>query len=243
MSTSEPFQDFILGLVTRHTRAKGLVLDLGAGAGLFSKRLAANGFSVVSADLLPERCQVPCRQVDLNADFTGAFTEKFDAICLFEVLEHVQNPRQALRLSRTLLKDDGMLFFSTPNASGLYSRVKFFFTGELAMFSDNQYESIGHITPITRWQAEKMVQELSLEVVEGADFDGSARVPRTLGDAVKLASWLLRPLMRGHVGTQVMAFAVRRATARTYDSSPRDDRDGAAPLVQAPKQAGAAEGS
>lgn len=212
MSTSEPFQDFMFELVVRNARPGGLVLDLGAGAGVFSNRLAGNGFTVISADIAPENCSVPCRKVDLNTQFTATFPEKFDAVCLFEVIEHVENPREVLRQVSSLLKPGGVLIFSTPNASGIYSRVKFFFSGELAMFSDQQYESIGHITPITRWQVEKMLSELSFDVLEEVDFDGSTRIPRTLGDLVKLFSWLLRPLMRGHVGTQVMAFAVTHRT-------------------------------
>lgn len=210
MTSSNVFQDSMFRLVSRHLKRPCAVLDLGAGAGLFSKRLIAAGHQVVSADLSPARATIPCRRVDLNTEFAKDFPERFDAICCFEVIEHVENPRMALRECLKLLNPDGILFLSTPDASGVYSRIKFLVSGELAMFSDAQYFAIGHITPITRWQMGKMLNELELAVLESMDYDGSARIPRTLGDVVKRASLLFLPLMRGHVGRQVMAFACRR---------------------------------
>lgn len=210
MTSSDDFQQAMFDLVVRHLgKTDVLVLDLGAGAGLFSQRLMDRGYKVVSADLHPESAKVPCRRVDLNAAFSEGFTERFDAICLFEVLEHVENPRYTLRECKKVLKPGGMLLVSTPAASGLYSRVKFAVTGEFAMFNDETYDSIGHITPITDWQISKMFDELKMTVVERVDYDGSAKVPRTLGDAAKIMIRAVRPFMAGHVGRQVMAFACR----------------------------------
>jgi SAM-dependent methyltransferase len=209
MTSSDAFQQTMLRLVLGNLKKDATVLDLGAGAGLFSQSLLDHGYKVVSADLYPEKANVPCRHVNLNTAFSDGFSEKFDAICIFEVLEHVENPRLALRECKKLLKSGGMLFVSTPDASGLYSRIKFALTGEFAMFNDAMYESIGHITPISYWQICKMFAELELTVVKQVDFDGSADVPRTLGDAMKILFRLFRPFMAGHVGRQVMAFACR----------------------------------
>ncbi len=211
MTSSDAFQDAMLDLVVSELREPGAsVLDLGAGAGLFSQLLTDKGFEVTSADLHPERCTVPCRAVDLNSAFSAGFDRKFDAVCIFEVLEHLENPRLALRECKNLLKPGGLLFVSTPDASGLYSRLKFAFTGEFAMFSDENYDAIGHMTPISYWQIRKMFKECALEVVRQVDYDGSAIVPRTLGDAAKLAMRALRPFLGGHVGWHVMAFACRK---------------------------------
>src|SRR5580704_17118766 len=104
MTSSDDFQQAMFDLVERHLGNKDvLVLDLGAGAGLFSQRLMDHGYKVVSADLHPEAAKVPCRRVDLNAAFSEGFKERFDAICIFEVIEHVENPRYTLRECKKIL--------------------------------------------------------------------------------------------------------------------------------------------
>jgi 2-polyprenyl-3-methyl-5-hydroxy-6-metoxy-1,4-benzoquinol methylase len=213
VSSSDHFQKVIIGLVTRHLAKNSKVLDLGAGSGLFSALLTQNGYEVTSADLFPERCSVPCLDVDLNTDFSASFANDFDAICCLETIEHVENPRSLLRQCNKILKPGGMLFISTPDVSGIYSRVKFFFTGEFAMFNEATYRTIGHITPISHWQMIRMLKETELEIMEQIDYDGSFGIPRTAGDAVKLVSRCLRPVLAGHIGWQVMAFACRKSSA------------------------------
>ena len=213
MSSSDAFQNFLLDFVKRRRGGRQLALDVGAGSGLFSRKLLCLGLSTVAADFYPDHCQVPCRFVNLNTNFAATFAERFDVICLFEVLEHVENPRAVLRSCAELLNKDGVLFVSTPDVSGIYSRLRFVVTGEFAMFSEEQYRSIGHITPISYWQMRKMLDEVGFRILEEASYDGSSKIPRTLGDLLKMGTWLLRPLMRGHVGTQVMVFACTPGSA------------------------------
>jgi SAM-dependent methyltransferase len=177
-------------------------LDLGSGTGAWGIRLRAGGHRVRGVHLEPETCAIESVQADLNLPFAHRFNDRFDVITCIEVLEHLENPRNAFREARKLLKEDGVLLISVPNASGCYSRLKFFVTGRFCMFDDHQYEDIGHITPLTHWQLSKMFEEAGLEVVGTADHDATAKRPKTLGDFVKWAARLLRPLMRGHVGTQ-----------------------------------------
>lgn len=77
------------------------------------------------------------------------------------------------------------------------------------MFDDGQCEGIGHITPITHWQLEKMFAENKFEVIVLDDFDATPKRINTLGDLLKKASWVVRPFLRGHVGTQHIIMAGR----------------------------------
>jgi len=81
------------------------------------------------------------------------------------------------------------------------------------MFNDDTYDEIGHITPISYWQMAKMLKESEFEIIEQIDYDGSSSVPRTIGDMLKILLRVLRPMLAGHVGWQVMAFACRRSVA------------------------------
>jgi len=106
--------------------------------------------------------------VDLNQNFGGRLGNGgFDAVSILEVIEHLENPRHIFRQIKLLLKKGGVLLLTTPNASGLYSRLRFFFTGEMAMFTDSDYAiRTGHITPLTAWQLERVFSENDFKVLE-----------------------------------------------------------------------------
>jgi 2-polyprenyl-3-methyl-5-hydroxy-6-metoxy-1,4-benzoquinol methylase len=65
------------------------------------------------------------------------------------MIEHLDNTRHALRQIKSLLKDEGIVFIPTLNASKLYPPTKILFTEEMAMFTDGAYDDMGHITPLT----------------------------------------------------------------------------------------------
>jgi 2-polyprenyl-3-methyl-5-hydroxy-6-metoxy-1,4-benzoquinol methylase len=126
------------------------VLDLGSGAGAWAQRLHDASYSVTACDLetRTDRFEFPCQVVDLNQNFGLAFgNAEFDAVSIVEVIEHLENPRHIFRQVKSLLKKGGIVLLTTPNASGLYSRLRFFFTGQMAMFNDDCYRGSGHITP------------------------------------------------------------------------------------------------
>lgn len=49
--------------------------------------------------------------------------ESFDAVTLWDVVEHVRDPAEALRAVRRLLRPGGTLALSTPNLRGLFPRL------------------------------------------------------------------------------------------------------------------------
>jgi SAM-dependent methyltransferase len=189
------------------------VLDLGGGSGAWPKRLHDASYSVTFCDIDPQGdCEFPYRQIDLNQDFSREFEhEEFGAVCLLEIIEHLENPRHTCRQLRSLLKKGGMVILTTPNASGLYSRVRFFFTGQMAMFTDGDYGVGGHITPMTVWQLEKVFSENGLTVLERGFHDAPFFPPRSLGEIAKIVSWLFfRPFMFGTVGGQNIMYILRK---------------------------------
>jgi 2-polyprenyl-3-methyl-5-hydroxy-6-metoxy-1,4-benzoquinol methylase len=178
------------------------LLDLGSGTGGWGRRIIEAGNEARGVNLDPEKCLIPSVKADLNHPFSDKFDERFDAVTCIEVIEHLENPRNVFREAAKLLKPGGLFLVSTPNASGLYSRLKFFFVGRFAMFDELQYGGIGHITPVTHWQLIRMFRENGFAIEAVEDFDATPRFPNSLGDAIKIMARLLRPLMRGHVGTQ-----------------------------------------
>jgi 2-polyprenyl-3-methyl-5-hydroxy-6-metoxy-1,4-benzoquinol methylase len=189
------------------------VLDLGSGAGAWAKRLYDASYSVTACDVEPrtDRLEFPCHVVDLNQNFgTTLGNAEFDAVSIVEVIEHLENPRHIFRQIKSLLKKGGVVLLTTPNASGLYSRLRFFFTGQMAMFNDDCYRGSGHITPMTAWQLEKIFDENNMKVLERRFHDGPFFPPRSSGDLAKIVAWLLfRALMFGTVGGQIILYIVK----------------------------------
>lgn len=210
------FQEFAFRWFEARVPKGTRVLDIGSGSGSWAGRLIEHGYDVVACDIHPDLCSVPCLEADLNRDFAARFDETFSAITFIEVIEHLENPRHALRQCKKLLEPGGLLFLTTPDASGLYSRVKFLFTGRFAMFDDRTYSDIGHITPLTVWQLEKCLAETGFEIAGRSDFDGTPHVPRTIGDIAKKAAWAARPFMAGRVGAQNVLL-VCRSTKHAVD--------------------------
>jgi SAM-dependent methyltransferase len=110
-------------------------LDVGAGGGLFMSMLRDRGAQVYGIEPNPARrkyiattygIEVTDRLLD-NPWWNGADAPKFDAVTLWDVIEHVDFPVLTLECAYRTLKPGGILFLDTPTRDGCYYR-----TGELA---------------------------------------------------------------------------------------------------------------
>jgi glycosyltransferase involved in cell wall biosynthesis/SAM-dependent methyltransferase len=108
----------------RHT-GRGRVLDVACGTGYGLRLLREAGAQVVGVDLDREAVRL-ARQPDsecpssvLVADGTTLpFTdESFDVVVSFETLEHVADRARFVSELSRVLRDDGLLILSTPNAN------------------------------------------------------------------------------------------------------------------------------
>jgi 2-polyprenyl-3-methyl-5-hydroxy-6-metoxy-1,4-benzoquinol methylase len=152
----------------------GDVLDLGAGSGAMSLRLLDLGFRVTAADIVGEKFglhdRVTLKLVDLNLSFSNEFNTVFDGIVAIEVLEHLENPRKFLKECLKVLKPEGRLLITTPNVDNPVSKALFLRESSFMWFNDLDYETEGHITPITQWQLNKLIHECRLDIVSLTSF-------------------------------------------------------------------------
>ncbi len=101
------------------------ILDIGCGEGRFLSLLKQYGdpsWELVGLDLDKNAAEL-CRrkgfrcEVGRIEDFSGS--EKFDAVILFQLIEHVDKPREVLESMRSCLNPGGVLILETPNPAGL----------------------------------------------------------------------------------------------------------------------------
>lgn len=112
----------------RSLSGNGRCLDIGCGPGGFLQNLQKTcpNWQVYGTDLHPQPLQT-ARQHALPVwcglgDALPLPTASFNAVTLWEVLEHVPNPRHTLAEIHRVLKPDGNLLLSTPNGHSWQAR-------------------------------------------------------------------------------------------------------------------------
>jgi SAM-dependent methyltransferase len=114
----------------------GRVLDIGCRSGSLT-RYYSEGNDVVGVDvdrdaleLFRERLGLEAHWLDVDRDPLPFPDSSFDVVACTEVLEHLRFPGAALEEIRRVLKPDGRLVGSVPNATRLRNRWRFLI-GEL----------------------------------------------------------------------------------------------------------------
>ena len=106
------------------------ILDIGCAYGPFLLAAKEEGFSPIGVEPASEAVEY-VRNVLKFPVFKGVFpnnylkdvlNESFDAITLWYVIEHFENPAVVLREIHRLLKSGGVLAFSTPSCGGVSAR-------------------------------------------------------------------------------------------------------------------------
>lgn len=103
-------------------------LDIGCGHGQFAESMARRGFEAHGSERSEDSAK-PAQAIDgvtvhvgaLEADSLGL--QSFELVTLFHVFEHLDNPREILKLSHDILKPGGYLVLSLPNIASWQARL------------------------------------------------------------------------------------------------------------------------
>lgn len=107
----------------------GSLLEVGCGTGLFLEEALKSGRWQVTGIEPGERAAAYVRDRLGVSVHTGRFSEidlpedSYDAIVMWNVVEHLDSPVADLRYAHRLLKDGGWLIFSIPNLESFERRV------------------------------------------------------------------------------------------------------------------------
>jgi SAM-dependent methyltransferase len=117
-----------VGLLTKLNGGPGRVLDVGAGTGLFveaSIRAGWRAFGVErSSAAVRFASKITRGSVVLGRVEDLTFDELFDAVTLWDVLEHLPDPRSTLVSIRHLLRPGGLVGIALPNVAGMKARLR-----------------------------------------------------------------------------------------------------------------------
>lgn len=143
------------------------VLDIGAGIGNFTAHLQACGYKAVAVDIDPHdyrqaaHSTAPFIEADLDEELPVA-NESAAGVVAMEVLEHLEAPLRALRHMARAVVPGGFLIVTTPNVMSWGSRLELLVRGHHEHFGVYEFETNGHISPVSLVQLERMAGRLNL---------------------------------------------------------------------------------
>jgi SAM-dependent methyltransferase len=165
-----------LRLVQHHVPSGGRVLEIGCAHGFFLELIREAYPRSVGMDL-SEAAVAEARKRNLDAragDLLEAdFTDTFDAVCLWDTIEHLPRPFEVVQRASQLLKPGGFLFLTTGD-----------FSSWLARWQGLKWRQIHpptHLFYFTRLSFQKLCARVGLEVVRF----GTVTVYRRLGSALQ----------------------------------------------------------
>ena len=109
-------------------QAPGELLDIGCAAGHFLVEARSRGWSAHGVELNPDTSRIARERFGLDvttgmADDPALEGRTFDAVTLWDVIEHVPDPVGLLESAHRLLSPTGRLWLATPNIDGLFPQA------------------------------------------------------------------------------------------------------------------------
>lgn len=130
------FINIILSKYLKNNDKKNNILEIGCGTGYQSDIISRYG-NYTGLEKNPEATE-ELKKINkkvINSNIEDYETEeKFETICLFDVLEHIKNDLDAIKKINFLLKNNGLFFITVPAKKILFSEH------DLAMDHYRRYE-------------------------------------------------------------------------------------------------------
>lgn len=97
-------------------KREGTILDIGAGTGEFLEAFEDKNWTRFAIEPSPKfKAIFKNKNISLLENFEAASKHAFDVITLWHSLEHIPNLEESLKILKSVLKPDGVLFIAVPN--------------------------------------------------------------------------------------------------------------------------------
>jgi Methyltransferase domain len=162
---------FRLGMVARYVPCGSRLLDFGTALGIFLE-FAQPYYKCEGIEPNTEAVKL-ARVGPIHSGLNGL--GKFKAITFFDVLEHIEEPKELLRLMKIrYLEPRGYLFITTPNAECV--------TTAAAVASWKHYKPKEHLFLYTKNSLSAIMRRLGFEVVHWGHEESAIRPGNSRGD-------------------------------------------------------------
>ena len=120
-----------LACMEKISEKKGKLLDVGCGVGHFLMTARKRGWSVEGLDISKTASDVAKELYGLNVhigmlESSGLVPDQYDAITLWDVIEHLRRPIEDMTSANRLLKVGGLLVMKTPNEESFFKQIALF---------------------------------------------------------------------------------------------------------------------
>ncbi len=146
---------------------ENIVVDLGAGPGNFTAHLEQSGYNVIAVDIDEDdyrearHSSAPFLIGNLDESLPE-LPGPLGGVVAIEIIEHLESPLGFIRAIADALVDGGWLILTTPNVLSISSRLEFLVRGNDFQFSDVDYRTNGHISPVSVKQLERIGERVGL---------------------------------------------------------------------------------
>jgi 2-polyprenyl-3-methyl-5-hydroxy-6-metoxy-1,4-benzoquinol methylase len=118
----------MLGLIARRVPPPGRMIEVGTGAGFFLKAAERAGWSCYGIEMSKDGVEFARNRLGLDVHQRTAEESRYpdgaaDAAVMFEVVEHLVDPRRVLESVWRALRPGGVLTMSTPNFNAFSRRM------------------------------------------------------------------------------------------------------------------------
>lgn len=116
-------------LIEKFAGKKGRILDIGCKRGELLVEMRKRGWETYGTDISQEACDYTGKKLGFENIYCGGLLlldlkeDFFDAVTLFNVLEHIYNPLETLKKIHRLLKNDGVLIINCPNFGAIQGSI------------------------------------------------------------------------------------------------------------------------
>lgn len=164
-------------ILNKHIKPNSNILDIGCGVGVLDFYLRKSGNKVFGIDVSSKAIKIAKNSATLlfetnlpvftQSDFLKSnINVKFDAVVMFEVLEHLKNDKEAIQKIGSLLKKDGLLILSSPSINAPLYKI-----GLLDKFDAD----VGHLRRYSRMSLIKLIEENGFKFVDSKLTEGLFR--------------------------------------------------------------------
>jgi 2-polyprenyl-3-methyl-5-hydroxy-6-metoxy-1,4-benzoquinol methylase len=145
---------------TQAVAPKGNILDIGCSSGNFLDIALKNGWKTYGVELNEKEASYATHKGHIVHNTllqNVTFTEKMDAVSLWDVFEHLKDGRAYLNQIKELLSEKGVIFLQIPSADSLAAKI--------LQEKCQMFDGIEHVNLYSYKALEKLSHECGLKIL------------------------------------------------------------------------------